>query len=125
MKKTMYSEHAPEALGPYVQGVDIGSMVFLSGQLGIDKKTGELKDSAIDQMKQIMENIKFVLKEGELTLNHVVKTTIFLKDLNDFTAINEVYASFFEEGNYPARSCVQVAKLPKDALVEVECIAVR
>ncbi len=126
MKKIISTSNAPGAIGPYSQGVSTGEMVFVSGQLPIDMTTNELevKDIKI-ATKNSMNNIKAILAEAGLTMNDVVKTQIFLQDLNDFALMNEVYGSFFEEGNYPARSCYQVAGLPKGAPIEIEAIAVR
>ena len=117
--------NAPAAIGPYVQGTCAGGMVFVSGQLPIDPATGALETGSIgDQTRRSMENIAAILAEAGCTLADVVKTTIFLKDLNDFAEVNAAYATFFPE-NPPARACVQVAKLPRDAKVEIEAIAVK
>ncbi len=116
------SDQAPKALGPYSQGMVTGNTVFLSGQLGIDPATNQLKDGVEEQAKQSLANIQNVLSTIDLSLRNVVKVTVFLKDLDHFAAVNEIYANHFEEP-YPARSCVQVAKLPADALVEIEVIA--
>lgn len=116
------SDQAPKALGPYSQGMVTGNTVFLSGQLGIDPATNQLKEGVEEQAKQSLANIQNVLSTIDLSLKNVVKVTVFLKDLDHFVAVNEIYANHFEEP-YPARSCVQVAKLPADALVEIEVIA--
>lgn len=116
------SDQAPKALGPYSQGMVTGNTVFLSGQLGIDPATNQLKEGVEEQAKQSLANIQNVLSTIDLSLKNVVKVTVFLKDLDNFAAVNEIYANHFEEP-YPARSCVQVAKLPADALVEIEVIA--
>lgn len=116
------SDQAPKALGPYSQGMVTGNTVFLSGQLGIDPATNQLKAGVEEQAKQSLANIQNVLSTIDLSLKNVVKVTVFLKDLDHFAAVNEIYANHFEEP-YPARSCVQVAKLPADALVEIEVIA--
>lgn len=116
------SDQAPKALGPYSQGMVTGNTVFLSGQLGIDPATNQLKEGVEEQAKQSLANIQNVLSTIDLSLKNVVKVTVFLKDLDHFAAVNEIYANHFEEP-YPARSCVQVAKLPADALVEIEVIA--
>lgn len=124
-KKIVNTAKAPAAIGPYSQGVEIGNLVFTSGQLPISSSDGKLiEDDVKKATKQSIENVKAVLEEAGTTLENVIKTTVFLKDLNDFTAVNEVYAEYFDE-NPPARSCVQVAKLPMDALVEIEVIAVK
>lgn len=110
------------AIGPYSPGVKLGDFVYLSGQLGIDPYTGELVDGDIKaQTKQVMENILTILKEIDLAAHHIVKTTVFMADLAEFTQMNEVYASYFNEP-YPARSTVQVAALPKNAKIEIECL---
>jgi len=118
------SNKAPAAIGPYSQAIDTGSMVFVSGQLPIDPKTGEMPSDAASQARQSMENLKAILEAAGTSLERAVKATIFLQNLEHFSAVNEVYAGFFP-GKYPARSCVQVARLPKDALVEIEIIALK
>ena len=123
MEKIIIStKNAPAAIGPYSQGVRIGDMVYTSGQLPINIKSGEMPAGIEAQTKQSLENIKSILEEAGSCMNNVVKTLVFLKDMNDFVKMNEVYSSFFT-GNFPARSAVQVAKLPKDALIEIEVIA--
>ncbi|MBO1306571.1 RidA family protein [Enterococcus sp. 669A] len=117
------SEQAPKALGPYSQGMMTGgNIVFLSGQLGIDPATNQLQEGVEAQAKQSLENIQNILGTIGLTLENALKVTVFLKDLDNFSVVNDIYASYFQEP-YPARSCVQVAKLPADALVEIEVIA--
>ncbi len=122
MTKIVNTTKAPAAIGPYSQGVVCGNLVFSSGQLGIDPQTGDLKNGISDQAKQSMDNLKAVLESAGSSLDKILKTTIFLKDLADFGTVNEIYASYFK-GAFPARSCVQVAKLPKDGLVEIEAVA--
>ncbi|GAA7306277.1 RidA family protein [Helicobacter pylori] len=125
MKEVIHSTLAPKAIGPYSQAIATNDLVFVSGQLGIDASTGEFKGPDIhSQTTQSMENIKAVLKEAGLGMDSVVKTTILLKSLDDFSVVNEIYGSYFKEP-YPARATFQVAKLPKDALVEIEAIAIR
>ncbi|MCI8681724.1 MAG: RidA family protein [Lachnospiraceae bacterium] len=126
MGKTVIStQNAPAAIGPYSQGIEANGMVFVSGQLPIDPATGDFAGTDISaQAEQSLKNVQSVLAEAGLTLANVVKSTVFLKDIKDFAAMNEVYARFFTEG-CPARSAVQAAALPKDALVEIEVIAVR
>ncbi|MDR0696223.1 MAG: RidA family protein [Christensenellaceae bacterium] len=124
MKKAVYSSNAPEAIGPYSQGIKAGSLLFLSGQLPIDPKTGLLKEGIQEQTTQVLNNISAILESEQLTINDVLKTTVFLKNLSDFSAMNEIYAKFFAEP-YPSRSTVEVAALPKNALVEIECIAIK
>ncbi|GAA8003159.1 RutC family protein [Helicobacter pylori] len=125
MKEVIYSTLAPKAIGPYSQAIATNDLVFVSGQLGIDASTGEFKGADIhSQTTQSMENIKAILKEAGLGMDSVVKTTILLKSLDDFAVVNEIYGSYFKEP-YPARATFQVAKLPKDALVEIEAIAIK
>ena len=123
-KEVINTNNAPEAIGPYSQGVIVGDFVNTSCQIPLNPVTGELVTDIKLATKQSMENIKAILEEAGTSLNNVVKTSIFLKDLNDFEAVNEVYGTYFIE-NKPARSCVQVAKLPKDAVIEIEAIAVK
>ena len=116
---------APAAIGPYSQAIAQGQLLFTSGQIPIDPATGELRNSDIaSAARQVLTNLRAVLVAGGADMNTVVKTTVFLKDMRDFQAFNAVYSEFFTEP-FPARSCVQVAALPKDALVEVEATAVR
>ncbi len=125
MKEVIHSTLAPKAIGPYSQAIATNDLVFVSGQLGIDVSTGEFKGADIhSQTTQSMENIKAILKEAGLGMDSVVKTTILLKNLDDFSVVNGIYGSYFKEP-YPARATFQVAKLPKDALVEIEAIAIR
>ncbi|GAA8584369.1 RidA family protein [Helicobacter pylori] len=125
MKEVIHSTLAPKAIGPYSQAVATSDLVFVSGQLGIDASTGAFKGTDIhSQTTQSMENIKAILKEVGLGMDSVVKTTILLKSLDDFSVVNEIYGSYFKEP-YPARATFQVAKLPKDALVEIEAIAIK
>lgn len=121
-KVAISSDAAPAALGPYSAGVKAGGMVFLSGQLGLDPKTGQLADGVVAQAEQSLENIEALLAAAGAALDNVVKTTVFLADIADFAAVNVVYASRFPEP-YPARSAVQVGALPAGALVEIEVIA--
>ncbi|MFT2703813.1 RidA family protein [Helicobacter pylori] len=125
MKEVIHSTLAPKAIGPYSQAIATNDLIFISGQLGIDASTGEFKGTDIhSQTTQSMENIKAILKEAGLGMDSVVKTTILLKSLDDFSVVNEIYGSYFKEP-YPARATFQVAKLPKDALVEIEAIAIK
>jgi len=115
---------APKAIGPYSQGISAGGLIFVSGQLGIDPETGELVAGGIEeQTHQVLRNISAILSAASAGLAGVVKTTVYLKDLKDFPAMNAVYAEFFDQ-NLPARATVQVSALPKGALVEIDCIAV-
>ena len=125
MKQIISTANAPAAIGPYSQAIDLGNMVITSGQIALDPVTGLFPEGIQAQTRQALTNVKAILAAAGLEMDSVVKTTVFLKDMNDFAAMNEVYASFFTEGNYPARSAVEVARLPKDALVEIEVIAVK
>jgi 2-iminobutanoate/2-iminopropanoate deaminase len=123
MAKTVIStEKAPGAIGPYSQGIRTGNLVYTSGQLPINTATGEMATEIKEATKYSLENCKAILEEAGTSMDKVVKTTVFLKDLADFAAMNEVYATFFTS-EPPARSCFQVAALPKDALVEIEVVA--
>ena len=125
MKKQISTTNAPAAIGPYSQAIEANGMVFVSGQLPVDPATGEFAEGGIKELtRQSLTNMKNSLAEAGLTMDTVVKTTVFLADMADFAAMNEVYASFFE-GVAPARSAVAVKTLPKGALVEIECIAVK
>jgi 2-iminobutanoate/2-iminopropanoate deaminase len=124
------SDGAPAAIGPYVQGVRAGNFIFPAGQIALDPKTGQAVAGGIkEQTARVLDNVKAILEAGGSSLGQVVKTTVFLKDFNDFAAMNEVYASYFGSegdtipGNWPARSTVEVARLPRDLLVEIEVIA--
>lgn len=122
--KAIKPENAPKALGPYSPAVKLGDFVYLSGQIPLNPKTNEIAGTTIEeQTHQVMQNIEAVLAEMGLSFRHIVKTTIFVKDLNDFDALNKVYGSYLEEP-FPARSCVEVARLPKDVKVEIECIVI-
>jgi len=125
MKTIISTNQAPGAIGPYSQAIDLGNMVFASGQIPLDPATGTFPEGIAAQTRQSLTNVKAILAAAGLTMDNVVKTTVFLKDMNDFVTMNGVYAEFFTEGNYPARSAVEVARLPKDVLVEIEVIAVR
>jgi 2-iminobutanoate/2-iminopropanoate deaminase len=125
MKNVIVTEKAPRAIGPYSQGIDAGSFVFTSGQLPVDMAVNALeKDDIKKAAKNSLENCKAILEQAGLSLKDVVKTTVFMADLSEFTAMNEVYASYFPE-NPPARSCVQVAALPLGAKIEIELIAAK
>jgi 2-iminobutanoate/2-iminopropanoate deaminase len=125
MMKPIRTTAAPAAIGPYSQAIAEGQLLFTSGQLPIDPATGELRNSDIaTAARQVLTNLRAVLVAGGANLTTVVKTTVFLKDMRDFQAFNAVYAEFFKEP-FPARSCIQVAGLPKDSLVEIEAVAVR
>lgn len=121
-KEIIATTNAPGAVGPYVQAVKVKGMVYCSGQLGIDPAVGKMPEGVEAQAHCSMKNMGAILKEAGSDYSKIVKTTIFLADMNDFAKVNEIYKSYFGE-EYPARSCVQVAKLPLGGLVEVECIA--
>ena len=127
MAQIINTENAPAAIGPYVQAVATGSLVFTSGQLPIDPATGEMPADVADQALQSLKNVQAIIDAAGLTMSSVFKLTVFVKDLNTFATVNEVYQKFFDDlgAGYPARSCVEVARLPKDALVEIEAIAQR
>ncbi|MCR6514635.1 MAG: RidA family protein [Clostridium sp.] len=123
MKKILSTEKAPAAIGPYSQGVVVNNTVYTSGQLPMNPETKVLETEIKEATKRSIENCKAILEEAGTSLDKVFKTTVFVKDLNDFSKVNEVYGEYFNE-NPPARSCVQVAKLPMDAPVEIEMIAI-
>ncbi len=125
MKQFISTDKAPAAIGPYSQGVSFGDILFTSGQIPIDIATGAFPEGIEAQTAQCLKNVQAILAESGLTMDNVIKTTVFLSDMENFAAMNGVYATFFTEGNYPCRSAVQVARLPKDALVEIEVMAVR
>lgn len=123
MKDVVLTDKGPKPIGPYSQAIKINGLIYLSGQVALDPRTNEFLGGDIaQQTERVMENVKAILEAGGSNLNHVVKTTVFLKDISDFAAMNEVYGKFFKAAP-PARSTVQVARLPKDALVEIEVIA--
>ncbi len=124
MKELISTDKAPGAIGPYSQAVKVNGMLFCSGQIPIDPATGEfVEGGVVEQTEQVFRNLTAVLEAGCAGLESVVKTTVFLADMNDFAAMNEVYARYFDS-NKPARATVQAARLPRDAKVEIECIAV-
>lgn len=125
MMKVLHTDKAPAAIGPYSQAIEVNGFVFASGQIPINPETGVLVEPDIKlQTRQALTNASEVLKAAGIDLTHVVKTTVFLSDMANFASMNEVYATFFKEP-FPARSAVAVKELPKGALVEVECIAVK
>ncbi|MGZ3710202.1 MAG: RidA family protein [Bdellovibrionota bacterium] len=125
MKKVIVSKSVPAAIGPYSQAIAVDGpkrMIFLSGQIGLDPATGQLVGGGTEaEAKQVMKNIEALLKECDANFSHVVKSTIFLKDFNDFALINQIYGSFFQK-EPPARSTVEASRLPRDAKIEIECI---
>ena len=126
MKEIIATKSAPAAIGPYSQGIGAGNLVITSGQLPVDPATGSFAPGGVaEQTHQSLANVQAVLAQAGLTMENVIKTTVFLSDMNNFSAMNEVYATFFTEGQYPSRSAVEVARLPKDALVEIEVIAAK
>lgn len=125
MKKAIATTQAPAAIGPYSQAIEANGMVFVSGQIPVDPATGRFAEGGIKELtRQSLTNMQHILAKAGLTLDHVVKTTVFLADINDFAEMNEVYAGFFT-GTPPARSAIAVKDMPKGARVEIECIAVR
>lgn len=124
MKKIIATTKAPGAIGPYSQGTSTQTMVYTSGQLPIDMATGEMQTDIKLATKACLENVKAIIEEAGLTMEDIVKTTVFMKDMGQFVDMNEVYATFFPS-NPPARSAVQVAALPKDAVVEIEVVAAK
>lgn len=124
MKNVISTEKAPAAIGPYSQAIEVNGMVYTSGVIPVVPETGEIPEGSAAQAKQVLTNLSHLLEAAGTSMANVVKTTVFIKEMNDFGAINEVYATFFE-GDYPARSCVEVARLPKDVMIEVEAVAVK
>ena len=122
MKKVVVTDKAPGAIGPYSQGINVGDMFFFSGQIPVNPVTGDMPEGIEAQVKQSLDNVKALLESQGMDFSNVIKTTVFLADMNDFATMNGIYATYFVEP-YPARSAVQVAKLPKGALIEVEVIA--
>ena len=126
-RKIIKTDKAPDPVGPYNQAIAAtGQMLFVSGQIAIDTKINQIvyTDDVSKQTEQVMANLEAILTAAGATWSNVVKTTVFLKDMNDFTAVNTVYAKYFDPDNAPARACVEVARLPKDVLVEIDCIAI-
>jgi len=121
-KQTVSTQNAPAAIGPYSQGVKVGNLIFTSGQLPINPQSGELVADIEGATKQSLDNVKAILESAGSSMDKIVKTVVFLRDMNDFVAMNAVYATYFPS-NPPARSAVQVARLPKDAILEIEAIA--
>lgn len=124
-RETVHTDRAPKALGPYSQAVTAGNMVFVSGQLGLDPETGKFVVGGVqEQTERVLQNLTAILEAAGATLGDVTACTVFLKDMNDFAAMNEVYARYFT-ANPPSRAAIEVARLPKDGLVEISCIAVK
>ena len=123
-KKVISTDKAPAAIGPYSQAIDLGDMILTSGVIPVVPETGEIPEGSVAQARQAFTNMKNLVEAAGSSMDKVVKTTVFIKEMNDFGAINEVYAEFFPEP-YPARSCVEVARLPKDVMLEIEVIAIK
>lgn len=124
MKKVICTEKAPAAIGPYSQAIEIDGMIYTSGIIPVVPETGEIPEGSVAQAKQALTNLSNLLQAAGSSMEAVVKTTVFIKEMNDFAAINEVYATFFT-GAFPARSCVEVARLPKDVMLEIEAVAIK
>ncbi|MEE1028948.1 MAG: RidA family protein [Agathobacter sp.] len=124
MKNVISTDKAPAAIGPYSQAIEVNGMVYTSGVIPVDPATGNIPEGSVEQAKQAFANLSNLLEAAGTSTDNVVKTTVFIKEMNDFAAINEVYAQFFN-APYPARSCVEVARLPKDVMLEVEAIATK
>ena len=124
MKKVISTEKAPAAIGPYSQAIEVNGIIYTSGPIPVNPATGEIPEGIEAQAEQVMENVKNLLESAGTSMANVIKTTVFIKDMGEFTKINEIYARYFE-GDCPARSCVEVARLPKDVLMEMEAIALK
>ena len=124
MKKVISTENAPAAIGPYSQAIEVNRMVYTSGVIPVVPSTGEISEGSKEQAKQALTNLSNLLEAAGTSMDNVIKTTVFIKEMDDFGTINEVYATFFK-GDYPARSCVEVARLPKDVMLEIEAIAIK
>ena len=121
--EAIITKEAPKAIGPYSQGIKAGNIMYTSGQLPIDPETGEMPDNIEEQTRMSLENLKKILEAAGSSLQQVIKTTVFLSDMNHFAVMNQVYGEFFSD-NYPARSAIEVARLPKDAFIEIEALAI-
>ncbi len=124
MKNVINTKNAPAAIGPYSQAIAVNGMVYTSGIIPVDPETGAIPEGSAAQAKQALSNLANLLEASSTSMENVIKTTVFIKEMDDFAAINEVYQTFFH-GDYPARSCVEVARLPKDVLIEIEAVALR
>lgn len=124
MKTMISTDKAPAAIGPYSQAIEVNGMVYTSGVIPVNPQTGEIPEGSKEQAKQALANLSNLLQAAGTDMSRVVKTTVFIKEMDDFGTINEVYQTFFD-GDYPARSCVEVARLPKDVMLEIEAIAVK
>ncbi|WP_404456137.1 RidA family protein [Virgibacillus necropolis] len=121
MLKEVHTKNAPEAIGPYSQAIQAGDFLYVSGQIGIDPSSGEVVEGIEAQTKQVMDNLKSILAEADTNFSHVAKFTIFINDMNNFSTVNELYGSYLEKP-YPARATVEVSRLPKDVLVEMDVV---
>ena len=124
MKNVISTDKAPAAIGPYSQAIEVNGMVYTSGIIPVDPATGNIPEGSKEQAKQALTNLSNLLQASGTSMDNVIKTTVFIKEMNDFVAINEVYATYFT-GAFPARSCVEVARLPKDVMLEIEAIATK
>ena len=124
MKKVISTDKAPAAIGPYSQAIEVNGMVYTSGVIPVDPATGNIPQGSVEQAKQALTNLSNLLEAAGTSMDNVIQTTVFIKEMNDFGAINEVYATYFT-GDFPARSCVEVARLPKDVMLEIEAIAIK
>lgn len=125
MSHIIETKNAPGAIGPYVQGINTGKLIFTSGQIPVNPQNGEIPDDVVKQTRLSLENVKAIVQAAGLDVKDIIKTTVFVADMNDFNIINQTYKQFFDENKsgYPTRSCVQVARLPKDVKIEIEAIA--
>ena len=123
-KKIISTDKAPAAIGPYSQAVEVNGLIYTSGMIPVIPETGEIVEGIEAQARQALTNVKSLLEAAGSSMDKVIKTTVFIKDMNDFARVNEVYAGFFE-GDFPARSCVEVVRLPKDVLIEMEAVAIK
>ena len=124
MSKVISTDKAPAAIGPYSQAIEVNGMVFTSGVIPVDPQTGVIPATIEEQANQAFSNLKNLIEASGATIDKVIKTTVFIKEMNDFGKINEIYATYFKEP-FPARSCVEVARLPKDVLIEIEAIGLK
>ncbi len=123
-RKIISTDKAPAAIGPYSQAVEVNGLIYTSGMIPVIPETGEIVEGIENQARQALTNVKSLLEAAGSSMDKVIKTMVFIKDMNDFARVNEVYAGFFK-GDYPARSCVEVARLPKDVLIEMEAVALK
>ncbi len=123
-KRVIATDKAPAAIGPYSQAIEVNGLIYTSGMIPVIPETGEIVEGIEAQARQALTNVKNLLESAGSSMDKVIKTTVFIKDMNDFAAVNAVYATFFS-GAFPSRSCVEVARLPKDVLIEVEAVAIR